>query len=161
MPHAQMLKLLNGSLAQRRIEGQYISVAYAVWDDHNRLLRVANSGLPRPLYCHNSRVERVESVGLPLGLFDNPEYDEVAYQGNPGDVFVFFSDGVTDAQNREGDMFGGTRLVKVIEANCGRSADDIVTAIFAAVGEFTAGESPYDDQTVVVLKVLGQSGKKK
>ena len=158
---AEMLKLLNGSLAQRRIEGQYISIAYAVWDDHNRLLRVANSGLPRPLYCHNSRVERVDSVGLPLGLFDNPEYDEVAYQANPGDVFVFFSDGVTDAQNRKGDMFGGTRLVKVIEANCDRRADDLVTAIFAAVGEFTAGENPYDDQTVVVLKVLKQSGKKK
>ena len=76
-------------------------------------------------------------------------------------MFVFFSDGVLDAQNREGDMFGGTRLVKVIEANCDRSADDIVTAIFAAVGEFTAGENPYDDQTVVVLKVLRQSGKKK
>jgi hypothetical protein len=51
--------------------------------------------------------------------------------------------------------------VKVIEANCDRSADDVVTAIFAAVGEFTAGENPYDDQTVVVLKVLKQSGKKK
>jgi sigma-B regulation protein RsbU (phosphoserine phosphatase) len=100
-------------------------------------------------------------VGLPLGLFDSPEYDEVAYQANPGDVFVFFSDGVTDAQNREGNMFGGTRLVKAIEANCHGSADDLVTAIFAAVGEFTAGENPYDDQTVVVLKVLKQSGKKK
>ncbi len=158
---AEMLSLLNQSLASRRIEGQYISVAYAVWDDQRKLLRVANSGLPRPLYCRNGRVERVESVGLPLGLFDDPEYDEVTYRANPGDVFVFFSDGVLEAQNREGDMFGGTRLGKVIEANCERSADDIVTAIFAAVGEFTAGESPYDDQTVVVLKVLGRSGKKK
>ena len=47
------------------------------------------------------------------------------------------------------------------EEQCHRSADDLVTAIFAAVGEFTAGENPYDDQTVVVLKVLGESGKKK
>ncbi|HEX9120447.1 MAG TPA: GAF domain-containing protein [Terriglobales bacterium] len=158
---AEMLSLLNQSLASRRIEGQYISVAYAVWDDQRKLLRVANSGLPRPLFCRNRHVEQVESVGLPLGLFDNPEYDEVTYQAHPGDVFVFFSDGVLDAQNREGDMFGGTRLVKVIEANCDRRADDIVTAIFAAVGDFTAGESPYDDQTVVVLKVLGKPGKKK
>jgi phosphoserine phosphatase RsbU/P len=158
---AHMLRLLNKSLSARRIDGQYISVAYALWDDHCRLLRVANSGLPRPLYCRKGRVRRVDSVGLPLGLFDDPEYDEVAYRANPGDVFVFFSDGVLDAQNRGGEMFGGTRLVKVIEANCGRSADDIVTAIFAAVGEFTAGESPYDDQTVVVLRVLGESGRKK
>lgn len=158
---AEMLTLLNKSLSARRIDGQYISVAYALWDDHCGLLRVANSGLPRPLFCRNRRIEQVESVGLPLGLFDDPEYDEVAYRANPGDVFVFFSDGVLDAQNRAGDMFGGKRLVKVIEANCDRSAGDIVTAIFAAVGDFTAGESPYDDQTVVVLKVLKKSGKKK
>jgi phosphoserine phosphatase RsbU/P len=158
---AEMLTLLNKSLSARRIDGQYISVAYALWDDHCGLLRVANSGLPRPLHCHDGRVERVDSVGLPLGLFDNPEYDEVAYRANPGDVFVFFSDGVLDAQNRAGDMFGGKRLARVIEANCSRSADDVVSAIFAAVGEFTAGENPYDDQTVVVLKVLKQSGKKK
>jgi sigma-B regulation protein RsbU (phosphoserine phosphatase) len=103
----------------------------------------------------------MESVGLPLGLFDDPTYDEVAYGANDGDVFVFFSDGVTDAQNRNDDQFGGKRLAKVIEANCGRSADDIVTAIFTAVAEFTAGEKAYDDQTVVVLKVLGTSGKSK
>ena len=159
---AEMLLLLNHSLASRRIEGQYISVAYAVWDDHRRLLRVANSGLPRPLRCHRGHVERVDSVGLPLGLFDDPSYDEVTYQAQAGDVFVFFSDGVLDAQDRQGDMFGSDRLTQVIEAHCNVPADAIVSAIFSAVGEFTAGESPYDDQTVVVLKVLGTpSGKKK
>jgi phosphoserine phosphatase RsbU/P len=158
---ADMLKLLNKSLSTRRIDGQYISVAYALWDDNCRQLRVANSGLPRPLHCHNGRVERVDSVGLPLGLFDDPSYDEITFAAHAGDVFVFFSDGVTDAQNRHGDQFGGKRLAKVIEANCGRSANDLVSAIFAAVGEFTAGEKQYDDQTVVVLKVLGESGKKK
>ena len=149
----EMLSLLNRSLAQRPIDGQYISVTYAVWDDEHRLLRVANSGLPRPLYCHNGQVERVQAVGLPLGLFDETAYEETAFQAEPGDVFVFYSDGVPDAQNREGEMFGNTRLEKMVAANCSGSADDLVTAIFAAVAEFTAGENPYDDQTVVVLKV--------
>ncbi len=159
---AEMLVLLNQSLASRRIEGQYISVAYAVWDDSRRELRVANSGLPRPLRCHRGRVERVDSVGLPLGLFDDPSYDEVTYQVQAGDVFVFFSDGVLDAQDRQGDMFGSDRLTQVIEAHCDLPADAIVSAIFSAVGEFTAGENPYDDQTVVVLKILEPpSGKKK
>jgi sigma-B regulation protein RsbU (phosphoserine phosphatase) len=158
---AEMLSLLNQSLGSRRIDGQYISVAYAVWDDQQKLLRVANSGLPRPLHCRAGHVERVDSVGLPIGLFDNAKYDETSYHAQPGDEFVFFSDGVLDAQNRDGDQFGERRLERVIAANCGRSADDIVTAIFAAVAEFTAGEAPYDDQTVVVLKVLDDSGKRK
>ncbi|MGZ4823456.1 MAG: GAF domain-containing protein [Terriglobales bacterium] len=158
---AEMLSLLNQSLGSRRIDGQYISVAYAVWDDQQKLLRVANSGLPRPLHCRAGHVERVDSVGLPIGLFDNAKYDETNYHAQPGDEFVFFSDGVLDAQNRDGDQFGERRLEKVIAANCGRSADDIVTAIFAAVAEFTAGEAPYDDQTVVVLKVLDDPGRRK
>jgi sigma-B regulation protein RsbU (phosphoserine phosphatase) len=152
---ADMLSLLNRSLVERPIDGQYISVTYAVWDDEHKLLRVANSGLPRPLYCHDGRIERVEAVGLPLGLFDDAEYDETSYHAIPGDVFVFYSDGVTDAQNREGEMFGASRLEKIVQGTCHRSADDVVTAIFAAVAEFTAGENPYDDQTVVVLKLLG------
>ena len=156
-----MLTLLNQSLAARRIDGQYISIAYAVWDDNSRILRVANSGLPRPLHCHEGHVERVESVGLPLGLFDDPTYDEVTFNATPGDVFVFFSDGVTDAQNREGDQFGSIRLGEVIEKSCALSAAEMVLAIFAAVAEFTAGENQYDDQTVVVLKILERSGKNK
>jgi sigma-B regulation protein RsbU (phosphoserine phosphatase) len=151
---AEMLSLLNRSLVERPIDGQYISLTYAVWDDERRLLRVANSGLPRPMYCRDGRIERVEAVGLPLGLFRDAEFDETSFHSNPGDVFVFYSDGVPDAQKRTGEMFGRTRLEKIVESNCQRSADDLVTAIFAAVAEFTAGENPYDDQTVVALKVL-------
>ncbi len=158
---AEMLSLINESLASRRIEGQYISVAYALWDDQQRTLRVANSGLPLPMYCHNGRIERIQAMGLPLGLFDRAAYDEVSFQAKPGDVFVFFSDGVTEAQNHDGEMFGAGRVRKLIEANCRLGADDLVTAIFAAVGEFAAGETPYDDQTVVVLKIRETSGQKK
>ncbi|MBZ5629924.1 MAG: GAF domain-containing protein [Acidobacteriia bacterium] len=158
---AEMLTLLNESLVSRRIEAQYISVAYAVWDDERRLLRVANSGLPLPLYCHDGRIECVETIGLPLGLFEQAHYDEVSYRAHPGDLFVFLSDGVLDAQNREGEMFGLARLSTVVKANCQGSANDVVTGIFAAVAEFAAGENAYDDQTVVALKVLGNSGKRK
>ncbi|MBZ5566523.1 MAG: GAF domain-containing protein [Acidobacteriia bacterium] len=158
---AEMLALLNESLVSRRIEAQYISVAYAVWDDKQRLLRVANSGLPLPLYCHDGRIECVEATGLPLGQFEDAAYDEVTYRAQPGDLFVFLSDGVLDAQNRDGEMFGPARLRTVVKANCHGSANDVVTSIFAAVAEFTAGENAYDDQTVVVLKVLGNSGKHK
>src|SRR5215813_14091585 len=50
---SEMLAALNYSLAERRIDGQFVSLIYAVWDDEHRTLQVANSGLPRPVYCHN------------------------------------------------------------------------------------------------------------
>ncbi len=64
---AEMLRAVNFSLGERRIEGQFVSLIYAVWDDRNRSLKIANSGLPRPLYCHDGKIEVIEATGLPLG----------------------------------------------------------------------------------------------
>src|SRR5216684_9286305 len=54
---AEMLRAVNFSLGERRIDGQFVSLIYAVWDDESRSLQVANSGLPRPLYCHDGKIE--------------------------------------------------------------------------------------------------------
>ena len=116
---AEMLRAVNFSLGERRIEGQFVSLIYAVWDDKNRSVQVANSGLPRPLYCHDGKIEVIEATGLPLGLFDDAEYDEFTFNAKPGEMFVFFSDGILDARNKAGDMFGRTRVEQVI-AGCAR-----------------------------------------
>src|SRR5437588_13107028 len=123
---AEMLSAVNNSLGERRIEGQFVSIIYAVWDDAERTLQVANSGLPRPIYCHNGKVEVIEATGLPLGLFDDAEYDEFSFQAKPSDMFVFFSDGILDARNTEGELFGRKR-VEQISAECAdKSADYVV-----------------------------------
>ena len=93
-----MLSAVNLSLAERRIAAQFVSIIYAVWDDAHRTLPVANSGLPRPLYCHDGKIEEIEATGLPLGLFDEAEYDEFTFKAKPGDMFVFFTDGILDAR---------------------------------------------------------------
>ena len=95
---AEMLSAVNLSLAERRIEAQFVSIIYAVWDDAHRTLTVSNSGLPRPIYMRGGKTEVIEATGLPLGLFDEAEYDELEFRMKPGDMFVLFSDGILDAQ---------------------------------------------------------------
>ena len=158
---AEMLSAINLSLAERRIAAQFVSIIYAVWDDERRTLLVANSGLPRPLYCHDGKIEPIEVTGLPLGLFDEADYDELQFKARPGDMFVFFSDGILDARNRDGHSFGSAR-VEAIVANCAaKSADCVVKEIFKAVTEHAAGVDTFDDQTVVAIKVKGGAGKGK
>jgi len=152
---AEMLRLINDSLAARHVEAQYVSLVYAIWHDEQRLLQLANSGLPRPIHCKRGKIEKVEAVGLPLGLFDKVEHEQLTFRGNAGDVFVFFSDGIVDATNREGVLFGRTRVEEVVQQNWKLPADGIVSAIFQAVAEHTASAGQFDDQTVVVLKVRG------
>jgi sigma-B regulation protein RsbU (phosphoserine phosphatase) len=150
---AEMLSAVNLSLAERRIEAQFVSLIYAVWDDENSTLLVANSGLPRPVYVHEGKNKVIEATGLPLGLFDDADYDEFRFKMKPGDMFVFFSDGILDARNRQGELFGRGRVEKIISECAGRSADCVVESLFKAAAEHSAGVETFDDQTVVAIMV--------
>jgi phosphoserine phosphatase RsbU/P len=152
---AEMLRAVNFSLGERRIESQFVSLIYAVWDDRNRSLKIANSGLPRPLYCHDGKIEVIEATGLPLGLFDDAEYDELTFKAKPGDMFVFFSDGIMDARNKAGDMFGRHRTEAIIADCVNVSAECVVKSLFKAATEHAAGEEAFDDETVVAIRVKG------
>ena len=158
---AEMLSAVNLSLAERRIEAQFVSIIYAVWDDERRTLVVANSGLPRPIHCHDGKIEVIEAVGLPLGLFDEVDYDEFTFRMKPGDLFVFFSDGIIDARNRHGESFGRERIEKIVAGCVTQSPDCVVNNLFQAVAEHAAGVDAFDDQTVVAIKVKGDAGKRK
>jgi sigma-B regulation protein RsbU (phosphoserine phosphatase) len=150
---AEMLSAVNLSLAERRIEAQFVSLIYAVWDDEHRTLTVANSGLPRPIFVHGGKNEVIEATGLPLGLFDEADYDEFKFKMKSGDMFVFFSDGMLDARNRAGDMFGRRRVEEIVASCAAKSADCVVDQLFKAVAEHSAGVETFDDQTVVAIKV--------
>ncbi len=158
----EMLAAVNLSLAERRIEAQFVSIIYALWDDEHRTLTVSNSGLPRPIYMHGGKNEVIEATGLPLGLFDEAEYDELEFRMKPGDMFVFFSDGILDARNHQGDLFGRRRVEEIVGQCSGKNASCVVDSLFKAVAEHSAGVETFDDQTVVAIRVRGtQSSQKK
>ena len=155
-----MLEAINLSLSERPIEGQYVSMIYGIWDDNQLSMQLANSGLPRPLFCRNGKVEEIQATGLPIGLFSNATYEELTIQGKRGDVFLFFSDGILDATSSKGHMFGRHKLEEIVKANAGRSAEELVDAIFKAVSSHAQGVDAFDDQTILALKVKGPTPKK-
>jgi sigma-B regulation protein RsbU (phosphoserine phosphatase) len=157
---AGMLEAINLSLAERPIDAQYVSMIYAIWDDSQRTLQVANSGLPRPLHLRNGKFEEIPVTGLPIGLFPSATYEERNIRCKPGDVFLFLSDGITDATSAAGNMFGRGRLEKTVLKYADGSADEIAQAIFSAVSDHAKGVDAFDDQTIVVLKVKGPPAKK-
>lgn len=150
---ASMLAAINRALRERPIAAQFVSILYALWDERAHTLRLSNSGLPYPLHCRQGRVQRIEIRGIPLGLFATTEYDEISFPTRAGDVFLFFTDGIPDARNETGGVFGMKRLARVLEKNSERGAAEIVTAIFADVSRFVGAVEAFDDQTVVALKI--------
>ncbi len=152
---AELLKRVNGTLRHRGIEGLFCTLAYALFDFPKRTLRVANSGLPYPLHyvARSGRAEPLCVSGLPLGTFDGVTYDEISAELGAGDVFVFFSDGITEAL-RGHEEYGVKRLRKGLERHAALPARQLGERLMEDLEGFVQGETPGDDITLIVVKVL-------
>ncbi len=158
---AAMLAALNDQLQERKLDSQYVTMLMAVWDDNNQTLQIANAGSVQPLFVAANAdtnkppaVRTIQVEGFPLGMFPNAEYEEFTLSTRPGDLIVFFSDGIVDAINGTGEMFGDERLARLLESQRHPTARSTVDAILQAVTDFQAGTAHFDDETIVVLHVL-------
>jgi phosphoserine phosphatase RsbU/P len=150
---AEMLRAINGFLGERRIEGRFMTLCFATWHRGRHKLRIANAGQEEPFLYHGGRCERIMLAGFPLGMFEEATYDQRSYILNEGDVVVFHSDGLGDTQNPKGEFFGHERLAQIIAATHQLTADGIADQILEEVDAFSGGAHPFDDRTLVVLKV--------
>lgn len=150
---AQMLALLNDSLQERKLESQYVTMLFAVWNDGNRTLQVANSGAVQPIFCRSGQSSTIRAEGFPLGLFPNVTYEEFNVATQPGDVVIFVSDGILDAENAQGDMYGQDQLSGLLCRHREQPAQEIADAILNDVARFQSGHDRFDDETIIVLKV--------
>jgi sigma-B regulation protein RsbU (phosphoserine phosphatase) len=152
-PPGEMLELVNKTLYQRPIEGQYIAVTYSVYDPNAKTITLANSGLPYPLLVRAGQATFLDIGGVPLGLFADSDYEETALQLQAGDVMVFYSDGVVEMRNDAGEEFGLKRLAEAVRRNHEKSPEEIVRSVSAALAEFIGRVRPHDDRTMIVLKM--------
>jgi len=143
----------NTILYERQLEEYYCTLCYALFDVKRRIVTIANSGLPYPVRCSNDLVSQVEVAGVPLGLFPGSTYEEVTFDLVPGDVYVFCSDGVYDANDCRGREFGTERLLDVVTETRLRPSREIVDAIFFAVQDFRGDTAPNDDMTAVAIRI--------
>ena len=155
---AGVLASTNAILHERQLEEYYCTLCYAVFDFKRRVVTMANSGLPYPIRVRGKAAEgrraaQIELPGVPLGSFPASTYDEISFDLAQGDVYVFCSDGVFEAQDGLGREFGAERLLNVVEASADKSAREIVDAIFAAVWSFRGDTPPNDDMTAVALRI--------
>jgi len=150
---AQMLVALNDALQERKLESQYVTLLFALWNDENQTLQVANSGAVQPIFCRAGQSVTVRAEGFPLGMFPNVTYEELTVATQPGDAIVFVSDGILDAENSNGDMYGEDRLSSLLCAHRDFPAQEIADAILSDVSRFQGDHDRFDDETIIVLRV--------
>jgi phosphoserine phosphatase RsbU/P len=150
---AGVLSSMNTILHQRQLEEYYCTLCYTIFDLKRRTMIMANSGLPYPIRCSAERCTQIELPGVPLGSFHGSTYDEVSFPLQPGDVWIYCSDGVFEAMNALGQEFTAARLLDVASRSRQLPASGIVDAIFAAVAEWRGETPPNDDMTAVAVKI--------
>ena len=149
---ADALERTNRVLLERR-SALFITALCASLTLSTGRLRLANAGHESPLIVRRdgSPIMPIDGSGSLLGAFPSLDLAESVTDLAPGDMAVFYTDGVTDAVSAGGERFEDARLLEAIEAARGGSAGDVVDSIRGAVERFQAGTLPADDITIVAV----------
>jgi len=147
-----MLRKLNVMLLERKIEGHFITLTYAVWEPKTKTLRLANAGMPLPILVRSGRTHPIRVEGVPLGLLENTDYDEKMLTLEKGDLLALYSDGLAEAAKPSHEEFGSRRLENLLRENAQRPVGEIVETLFGEVSRYEVGQPQRDDQTLLLLR---------
>lgn len=151
---ADVIEDVNKMIASDAQSGMFVTLFYAILDLKKRTLEYVNAGHNPPVMFirKTGHLELLSSKGIALGAVDNIELEERKINIKSGDTVVFYTDGVTEAVNKEDEQFGEERLFKLVKKNKDLSAKEIVEIIKKTVISFSGDRSQFDDITLMVLK---------
>jgi sigma-B regulation protein RsbU (phosphoserine phosphatase) len=147
-----LLGLLNHQLYESTPPEKYATLFLAIYDGRLHRLTYSNGGhLPPILIGSDGTVRRLEAGGTVVGLFDNMTYDEGAVEMHPGEIFLAYSDGVTEPENEFGE-FGEERLIGLVSANRRLPLVQISQTVTSAVDDWIGDNEQPDDITLVLAR---------
>ena len=150
---ALLMKSLNETLLERKVDAQYATLLVAFWRPEQRMLKMANAGACAPLVWRQGEILKPRIEGVPIGLLDGINYEELEVTLESGDVVLFYSDGVEDQVNAQAEEFGRARVLKLLTQHHAESPKEIANAVIAAMDEHRGATPISDDQSVIVLRV--------
>jgi phosphoserine phosphatase RsbU/P len=149
----RVMEELNNQITRSTPAEKYATFFYSIlWPDQK--LTYTNAGHNYPLHCRrDGTLCELRQSNLIVGVREGIKYDEHTITLQPGEALIFYTDGVTEAADKNLEEFGVERLSEVIRSNSKLSAESLRNAIYEAVLQFTGDTSQADDLTMVVVKV--------
>jgi serine phosphatase RsbU (regulator of sigma subunit) len=149
-----IMRKVNTLLHESTERDRFVTSFYGVLDFKNRVLIFSNAGHDPPILMRSDgSTELLTEGGVALGVLPDARYEERPVALRPGDVVVFYTDGVSEAESENGEQFGTRRLEDVVRENATKTAAQILEAVERAVVTWADERGPSDDLTLVVLKV--------
>ncbi len=154
-PPEYLMNRINKMLVQDTEADMFVTLFYGKLSTSRRQLTYTNAGHDFPLLYRfaTGEFDFLESTGLLAGMFENTEYEQRTVQLEPGDIIVFYSDGVTDAINSSGDKYRLEKLKEAIVEHREKTSEEMIDQILLDVGNFSRDRDQFDDMTLVVMKL--------
>ncbi len=148
-----VMAAMNQLIAVSGSKRDLMTLIYGVIDTTTHTIALANAGHPPAYHYHaeTGAVEAIEHGAYPLGVRRNSHYPTQCVTYRPGDTVVFYTDGLVEARNAEGEVFGFERLETLLAHHGNRPATDLQTAILAALRAFLGKLTAEDDVTLVII----------
>ncbi|MBC8182322.1 SpoIIE family protein phosphatase [candidate division KSB1 bacterium] len=147
---------INNLIHKNTNYDKFITFFIGILNIQENSFQYVNAGHNPPFFMHkDGNIELLESGGLILGMMPNVPYEQDKVQLKQGDWIVMFTDGVTEAQDKDGEDFEEERLMELLQENKFASAEVMKDKILTAVKEFTGDVPQSDDITLLILKVTG------
>ena len=154
-----VLRHANERLMNARIEATFVTAIFGVYDATTRQFTFARAGHPQPRVkdMNTGRVDVIEgAAGLPLGVLADYKIDQRTITLKPGQTLVLYTDGITEARDNKGDMFGPERLDDAL-GTCSGASECIIDTVHRSLYDFTGKRTRDDDQTIVAIQLLGNN----
>ena len=148
----KLLTSVNRLFYENTPDDRYATLFFADYDDATKRLRYVNCGHNPPIVLHSDgSIDRLKATGTVLGLFDKWQCATSETILLAGDLLIIYSDGATEAMDRDGEEFGEARFIRSLKENRQLSPGDLLTKLVATVQQFTGG-SQTDDLTLVIAR---------
>jgi sigma-B regulation protein RsbU (phosphoserine phosphatase) len=132
----------------------FASLFYAEYHPATRVLKYVNAGHNPPIvlrpYDGRSEIFHLKDGGLPVGIFSDSQFTSAAFELQVGDVLIAYTDGITEAQNRRGELWGQQGFEKLLRAYDRGAPKQVIQRILDEVSAFADGQPQRDDMTLLV-----------
>ena len=147
------MRRVNRAILRNSTENKFITFFIGILDPSSKKLEIVNAGHYPPLIARNSSLLKLPNTGVILGCIESASFVRKEYLLESHDVLVMFTDGITEANNANGEEYGDERLERIITQNCARSAHQLKEVIYKDVKVFEGGAEQTDDITILIVKV--------
>lgn len=164
---SELMKSMNEALLERKVDAQYATLSLILWAARTRTFTVASAGTLPPILFREGEIISSRVAGVPIGLLEGQEYEQIEIEAQADDLLVLASDGVEDQLGKEADIlseaqvserdledYGRDRLEQVVIGSFHQPPQRIVDRIFEDIDVFRGGTVLTDDQTIIALRVL-------